>query len=135
MRIDLIGKFIEKLDIFISDCEIINEDGYLMEHIDCTLNSSGWVSIYQYKSFLYPKNSEKIKVSWCDDLIEIYISYPVSSTSFRRNELDPIILCLEQPNLRKFTDEFMNKVISIVEEIHNKIIVCNQSKEDIENES
>lgn len=135
MRADLIGKFIEKLDIFISDCEIINEDDYLFKKIDCTLNSSGWVSIYDCRTFLYPKNSEKIEISWSDDSIEIYISYPVSSTSFRRNELDPIILCLEQPDLRKFTPDFMNKVIPVMEEVHNKIDFYNQSKEGIENEN
>ena len=80
-------------------------------------------------------DSEKIEISWSDDSIEIYISYPVSSTSFRRNELDPIILCLEQPNLRKFTDEYMIEAISAMKEIRNRIVSYNQSKQEAENES
>ena len=120
-RTDLIEEFIRKLDIFIFDCEKISHDQYLMENIDGRTSSRGRISVYHDRCFLYLNSKETLLISWNDIINEMYFYADMSGFSFRRNELDPVLLCLEQPKLRKINDGILSTIVGMFDKISEEI--------------
>lgn len=136
MRTDILGEFIEKLNSFIGDVVSISNDSDLQNQLFRSIRIFGSSPGFNEGCFLYEGSRVFFRFTWNKDKIFISKNKDVDQiTSFRRNELDPIILCLEQPNLRKFTDEYMTEAISAMKEIRNRIVSYNQSKQEAENES
>ena len=123
MRTDILREFMEKLNSFIGDCEKIRKDDHLYGEIDCKPHRCGRVSIYESNCYLYTVK-ERYYIQWdCHDII-VYFSYDKQYTKkviFKRNEFDPIILCLEQPNLRKVNNGTLSSILELFDAISDKI--------------
>ena len=136
MKIDLIGEFIEKLNSFIDDVGAISENYKLSNELRNFIRIFGFTPGYNEGCYLYDINGMFFRYSWNIEKIFIGKNKDFDQiTSFRRNEYDPIILCLEQPNLRNLSVDLINHVTSKMEEIHNKIIFHNQFTKDTKSES
>ena len=136
MKVDILREFIEKLNSFIRDVVSISKDSKLQTQLFRSIRIFGSSPGYNEGCFLYEESRVFFRYSWNKDKIFISKNKDIDQiTSFRRNEFDPIILCLEEPNLRKFTDEYMLEAISNMEEIHNFIISYKQSIRNIQDES
>ena len=136
MKIDLIGKFIENLNSFIHDVRAISENYELTSELRNFIRIFGSTPGYNEGCYLYDINGMFFRYTWNIEKIFIGKNKDFDQiTSFRRNEFDPIILCLEQPNLRNLSVDLINQVTSKMEEIHNKIISHNQLTKDTKSES
>lgn len=131
MKIDTLREFIEKINSFIGDVVSISKDSYLQNQLFHEIRIFGSSPGFNEGCFLYERSRVFFRYTWNKDKIFISKNKDVDQiTSFRRNEFDPIVLCLEQPNLRKFTDEYMLEAISAIKEIRNRIVSYNQSKQE-----
>ena len=121
MKADLIKNFIEKLNIMIENCEKIRNDEYLMKNVDLKTINNKKISIYEDACFFY-KNGDRdnfFVIDWNNTTLVLNNS--ILETTIPRNELDPIVLCLESPTLRNYDMETIKEVIDLCDDISELI--------------
>ena len=120
MKANLLKEFIVKLNIMIENCEKICNDESLMDKIDCKEINNRSISIYEDACFFYGGYDNFFMMLWTDETLTLDDN--LLETIIPRNEFDPIILCLEHPNLRKYEIETIKKVIAFCDDISERII-------------
>ena len=125
MKADLLKEFIIKLNIMISNCEKIWNDNNLRAKIDLKEINNRKVSIHEDACFFYEGTFNFFVIDWSDETLTLYDN--LLETIIPRNEFDPIILCLEQPNLRKYEIETIKKVIEFCDDISERIKIYSRT--------
>lgn len=129
MKVDLLKEFIVKLNIMVENCEKIRNDDILMDKIDMREINNRSISIHDDACFFYDGYHNFFTMFWDDETLTL--DDDLLESIFPRNEFDPIILCLEQPDLRKYDTEIIKKVIAFCDDISERIKIHSRTQKPV----